>query len=315
MKYLLLTLGAGLLFSSCAGVRVTDTQTAAVVTARPKAIYIEPFTVEGAQFVGHHRGGPGERPIDQSLAPAEFGEALKEELEKLAPTRVLLPDEAATLGWLVEGSIDIVDAGNPAARAAGLPQLNPLGRSHIAIHVRVIDLSGPTVLVESKSAGTLHRHGKVIYEFDVAGGSRLSGPRGTLRAPGLGYSAPFDYRNAAERIRYALEPDPHRYGLPADDADPVGGRHARLSPKGDLQPGALVSTGEPGGRSPFVLGGGLHRKGGSRGGIGDMRAAWALAGTAASRKRGWARNRVRAFGNTCYRVAHHPHDQAHFFVR
>jgi hypothetical protein len=53
----------------------------------------------------------------------------------------------------------------------------------------------------------------VIYEFDVAGGSRFTGKRGSVTAPGLGYAVPFDYRNAAERIRHALEPDPHRYGL------------------------------------------------------------------------------------------------------
>lgn len=213
MKYLLLTLGAGLLFSSCSGVRVTDTQTAAVVIDRPQAIYIQPFSVEGAEFIGHHSGGIGERPIRQSLAPAEFASALKEELEKLAPTHVLGSDETATLGWLVEGSIDRVDAGSRLLRAAPIPGANPHGRSHIAVHVKVIDLSHGLVAVESKGGGTLHRHGRVIYEFDVAGGSRGSGAQGTVTGPGLGYSAPFDYRNTAERIRYALEPDPHRYGL------------------------------------------------------------------------------------------------------
>jgi hypothetical protein len=210
MKYLLLSLGAGLLFSSCAGVRVTDTQTAAVVTERPKAIYIRPFAVEGAEFVGSHAGGRGERPIRQSLAPAEFSQALKEELEKLAPARVLLPDEVATQGWLVTGTIDVVDAGHPVGRA--VPGLHPIGRSRVAMHVRVLDLGGESGLVEDKNGNVLSRRGRVIYEFDVAGGSRWTGKMGSVKAPGLGYSAPFDYRNAAERVRAALEPDGMRYG-------------------------------------------------------------------------------------------------------
>jgi hypothetical protein len=212
MKYLLLLLGAGVLCTSCARVRVTDVQTAAVVTERPHYIYIRPFSVEGAEFIGHHRGGPGERPIRESLAPAEFSEALKEELELLAPARVLLPDEVATQGWLVEGSIDKVDAGKPAERIPEPPFDGEEGASHIKIHVRVIDLSHRGEVVEAKSSGTLHRHGRVIYEFDLAGGSHLTGRWGSVTAPGLGYAAPFDYRNAAERIRNALEPDTHRFG-------------------------------------------------------------------------------------------------------
>lgn len=212
IKYTLPALCAALLFTSCAGVRVADTQVAAVVTERPKAIYIRPFSVEGAEFVGRHPGGPGERPIRQSLAPAEFSIALRDELEKLAPTHVLKPDEVATQGWLVEGTLDVVDAGNPPLRAVGLPQVSPFGRSHIQVHVRITDLGNPAVSLDDKDSGKLRRRGQVIYEFDLAGGSRLSGRRGSIYAPGLGYAVPFDYRNAAERIRHALEPDPHRYG-------------------------------------------------------------------------------------------------------
>ncbi len=214
MKYALLSLGAALLFTSCAAVHVVDTQTAAVVTALPKAIYIRPFSIDGADFRGRHEGGIGERPIRQSLAPIEFAQALKEEMEKLAPARILQPDEAAPLGWLVEGTIDEVNAGNEVLRTlGGLPQANPLGRSHIKIHVRVIDLDHGYAQVEAKGGGTLGRHGRVIYEFDVAGGSRFSGLRGSVYAPGAGYATPFDYRNAAERIRTALEHDPMRYGI------------------------------------------------------------------------------------------------------
>jgi hypothetical protein len=214
MKFapLTLALGAVLLFTSCAGVHVTETQTAAVVTELPKAIYIRPFDVSTADFRGAHAGGRGERPIRQSLAPIEFSEALKEELEKLAPTRILQEDESAPLGWLVEGTIDKVDAGSPVGRAIGVPMANPIGRSRIRIHVRIIDLDHRATLVEAKSGGSLARHGRVIYEFDVAGGSKATGAYGSITAPALGYSAPFDYRNAAERIRTAINPDPHKYG-------------------------------------------------------------------------------------------------------
>lgn len=212
IKYTLPALCAALLFTSCAGVRVADTQVAAVVTERPQAIYIRPFSVEGAEFTGYHPGGPGARDIEQSKAPAEFANILKDELEKLAPARVLKRDERATQGWLVEGSLEVVDAGQPAGRAAFLPQVNPLGRSRIMAHVRVIDLGSPAIDRDDKDTGTLRRRGQVIYEFDISGGSRLSGPRGSIYAPGLGYAVPFDYRNAAERIRRSLELDPHRYG-------------------------------------------------------------------------------------------------------
>ena len=215
MKFapLTLALGAALLFTSCAGVHVTQTQTAAVVTEFPKAIYIRPFDVSTADFRGFHAGGRGERPIRQSLAPIEFSQALKEELEKLAPARILQEDESAPLGWLVEGTIDKVAAGSPVARAVGPPMFNPVGRSRIRIHVRIIDLDHPATLVEAKSGGSLGRHGRVIYEFDVAGGSKMTGAYGSITAPALGYAAPFDYRNAAERIRTAINPDPHWYGL------------------------------------------------------------------------------------------------------
>lgn len=212
IKYTLSALCVALLFTSCAGVHVVDTQVAAVVTERPQAIYIRPFSVEGAQFVGWHKGGRGERPIRQSLAPAEFSEILKEELEKLAPARVLRPDEVATQGWLVEGALEVVDAGNPATRGVLPPQVNPVGQSHIVAHVRVIDLGSRPASLDEKDTSTLRPRGQVIYEFDIAGGSRLSGARGSIYAPGFGYATPFDYRNAAERIRHALEPDPHRYG-------------------------------------------------------------------------------------------------------
>jgi Domain of unknown function (DUF4410) len=212
MKNTFLALGGVLLLSSCADVRVTDTQTAAVVTTRPSAIYIRPFSVAGAEFVGAHAGGPGELPLRESLAPAVFSEDLKEQLETLAAAHVLEPGEVAEQGWLVEGSIDKVDAGNGAKRLFAPPFYPGLGRSHVKIHVRVLDLDHHAVAVDSKDSGALTRRGRVIYEFDVAGGSHETGPFGSITAPAGGYSAYFDYQNSAERICRVITPDPFKYG-------------------------------------------------------------------------------------------------------
>ena len=62
----------------------------------------------------------------------------------------------------------------------------------LALHVKVTD-------VEKR---------RVIYEFDMAGGSRGQGHFGTLRASGLGKATPFDLRNAAERVLLVISPDP-----------------------------------------------------------------------------------------------------------
>jgi len=213
MKHTFVALGSALLLTSCAGVFVSNTQTAAVVTDRPNVIYIKPFSVEGVRFVGNHPGGEGERPIRESLAPAAFGENLREELEKLAPCRVLRSDEVAVQGWVVEGSIEEVDGGSRAARLFAPPLPPPTGRSHIKIHVRVRDLDHAPIASDSKDKGDVSRgHGHTIYEFDVAGGSRWTGHFGSVTAPSAGQSDWFDYRNAAERIRTALEVEPHRYG-------------------------------------------------------------------------------------------------------
>ncbi|MDP9292452.1 MAG: hypothetical protein M3O82_08830 [Verrucomicrobiota bacterium] len=220
MKKILLALSIPLLsaLGGCAGVRVENTTVASGATD-PKAIYIRPFDINYVDFRGHHSGGAGERPIRESLAPTEFARALKEELAKLAPARVLKDDEAPRVGWVVEGSIQLVDAGNPALRGA-LPPPQPLGRSKIRIHVRVLDVSQRVYAqVDAKDMGSVSEtravrsRGNVLYEFDLAGGSRLSAAPGSIYAPGLGYATPFDYRNAAERVMMALSVDPHRYGV------------------------------------------------------------------------------------------------------
>ena len=225
MKNCLLVLRSALLLtllSSCAGVKVTHTDVATGAT-NPRYIYIRPFSVENTDFRGSHHS-VGERPIRRSLAPAEFAEDLKEELEKIAPAHVLKEDEVPRTGWLVEGNFDVVDAGSPIARA--LPgNLIGVGQSKVVIHVRIVDLDARAMSeTESKdkeavdetayhSVKSSTSRGSVIYEFDVAGGSRATGKFGSITAPGLGYAVPIDFRNAAERIYMALTPDPHGYGI------------------------------------------------------------------------------------------------------
>ena len=221
MKYSLLALCLALLLTSCADVRVTHTDIATGAT-NPSAIYIRPFDVSDCTFAGtdHTRA---ERSIHKSLAPAEFSEALKEELEKLAPALVLKDGDTPEVGWLVEGSLDEVDAGWPYIRAKP-GNLWGAGASHIQVHVRITDLDGrhPGAAARRGSGKDTDevithpvkvRMGAVVYEFDVAGGSRLTGKFGSVTAAGLGYAPPFDYRNAAERIYEALVTDEFKLGL------------------------------------------------------------------------------------------------------
>ena len=137
MKYHLLTICSAFLLASCAGVKVTHTDVATGAT-NPRSIYIRPFEVSHTDFRGSHHS-IGERAIRRSLAPAEFAEIPKEELEQIAPAMVLKDDETPRTGWLVEGDIDLEDAGSPIERS--LPG-NVCRRRFvkIIIHVRVIDL-------------------------------------------------------------------------------------------------------------------------------------------------------------------------------
>jgi len=162
--------------------------------AHPAAIYIRPFCVDQAIFKDDETVSEGEMPIRKSLIPVAFAENLKEELEKLAPARILEADEVPHVGWLVEGQFDLIDGGDPGRRFWLTP--TEAGSSHLVMHVRVTN-------VEKHS---------VVYEFDMAGGSHDQGRWGTVRASGLGTATPFDLRNAAERIMLVLSPDPFRFG-------------------------------------------------------------------------------------------------------
>jgi hypothetical protein len=222
MKYSLPALCLALLLTSCAAVRVTHTDIA-TGAVNPSAIYLKPFDVSDCTFIGRHHS-VGERAIRKSLAPAEFTEALKEEMEKMAPALVLKDGDTPDTGWLMEGSIDLVDAGRPGTRAEPIGDTFGEGASHIKVHVRVIDLDARNVTNgdgKDKDAGDATtrpvpvRKGKgaVIYEFDVAGGSHGMGKFGSITAPGLGYAPMFDYRNAAERIYEALTTDEFKFGV------------------------------------------------------------------------------------------------------
>ena len=160
----------------------------------PKAIYIRPFCIDSAIFRGDHTASDGEMPIRKAITPITFAGELKEQLEKLAPARILEADETPRTGWLVEGEFTMVDGGDPVGRF--FLGTFGVGRSILAMHVKVTDVD----------------KGMVVYEFDMAGGSRNQGRHGTVRASGLGPATPFDLVNAAERIYLVLEPNAFRFG-------------------------------------------------------------------------------------------------------
>ncbi len=208
MKNSLLLLATASALTGCAGVKVAKTDIATGATD-PRAIYIRTYAEE-AQFLGRH-GHDGEKAIRHSLASTEFSKALKEELEKIAPARVLAAGETPTVGWLVESNLETVDAGSPFWRAVNGPLGPGFGSSKIRVHVRVTDAGARRRGVDAKDASK-GAAGKVLYEFDLAGGSRGQGGSGSTYAPGLGYATPFDYKNAAQRVSMALSPDRGRTG-------------------------------------------------------------------------------------------------------
>src|SRR5713101_2652546 len=105
-----------------------------VGASHPSAIYVRPFCIDSAVFKGDEAASSGEMPIRKALTPVEFAEDLKEELEKIAPARILTDNETPRVGWLVRGHFTAVDGGSPLARF----KFGPLGggRSFLAIHVK-----------------------------------------------------------------------------------------------------------------------------------------------------------------------------------
>jgi len=165
-----------------------------VGASNPSAIYIRPFCIDTAVFRGDEALSDGEMPIRKALAPVEFASDLKEQLEKLAPARILKDSEKPRTGWLVTGNFTLVDGGSPYARFF-LGDFGA-GQSALVLHVRITDVD----------------RGVVVYEFDMDGGSRFQGRHGTVRASGLGRATHFDMVNAAERIYITLSTNPYRYG-------------------------------------------------------------------------------------------------------
>ena len=209
MKNTLILLTAACALTGCAGVEVSKTDIDTGAT-NPKAIYIRTFADE-AKFRGRHSNA-GEMAIRHSLAPAEFSKALKEEMEKMAPARVLADDETPVTGWLVESNLEVLDAGTPFWRGVNGPLGPGFGSSKIRVHVRVTDMDARRHGGDAKDASS-GAAGNVVYEFDLKGGSRGQGSWGSIYAPGYGYAAPFDYKNAAERVYMALSVDPRRTGV------------------------------------------------------------------------------------------------------
>jgi Domain of unknown function (DUF4410) len=212
MKYTLLAFAAATAacaFYGCAGAKIAHTDVA-TGAYKPKAIYVRSYIADNAPFHGHHGDSVGEHKIRKSLAPAAFSKALKEEMERLAPAMVIDNDETPPTGWLVESDIDYASAGSQTERAI----LGPLvvGHSCVKIHVRITDMDARHAALNDKDTSK-GGSGAVIYEFDVSGGSSISGAAGTVYAPGLGNPEEFDYKNAAERIYYALSIDPQRFGV------------------------------------------------------------------------------------------------------
>src|SRR5438067_13786010 len=87
-----------------------------VGASNPRATYIRLFCIDTAVFRGDEALSDGEMPIRKALAPVEFANDLKQQLEKIAPARILKDSESPRLGWLVEGNFTLIDGGNPYAR-------------------------------------------------------------------------------------------------------------------------------------------------------------------------------------------------------
>lgn len=166
-----------------------------VGAANPRAIYVRPFCIDNAVFQGDEAPSDGEMPIRKALTPVELAEDMKEELERIAPVRILKDNEVPRVGWLIEGNFIAVDGGSGEGRY--LFGTFGAGRSYLALHVKVTDVE---------------RH-MVVYEFDMAGGSGDQGRFGTLRAAGLGKATHFDLRNAAERMYLALSTNPSKFAV------------------------------------------------------------------------------------------------------
>ena len=189
----------------CANVEVTKTYVASGAH-HPSNIYIRPFKVAGATFVGDH-GPDGGRDIRQALAPAELSLALKQQLSKIAPTMIIDDNDLPEEGWVIDGSIDVVDGGNQGLRFF-FGHLGA-GRTTAVVHVRIRQAGEEN----GESDGKGGAPSGVLYAFDVKSSSKAAGPAGSVYSSGMGSSEMFDYRNIAEEVALVLTPDPYKYGV------------------------------------------------------------------------------------------------------
>src|SRR5438270_1445994 len=120
----------------------------------PKAIYVRPFCIDTAVFQGDVADSDGEMPIRKALTPVQFASRLKEQLEKIAPTRILRDSEEPRVGWLVDGEFTLVDGGSKLGRL--LFGNFGAGQSHLAMHVRVTDVVSGVVVYEFDKIGRAH---------------------------------------------------------------------------------------------------------------------------------------------------------------
>ena len=148
--------------------------------AHPSAIYIRPFCIDTAVFRNDEAASDGEMPIRRALTPVAFAQDLKEELSKMAPTRILKDDEAPKVGWMVEGRFDNVNS----------------NVSSLAMHVKVTDVE-------------THR---VIYEFDMAGGNTVQDALVEICVSGGPLPTPFAVLDVAQGFILVLSPDVFRFG-------------------------------------------------------------------------------------------------------
>src|SRR6266404_5689876 len=193
MKSLLVILSS-ILLCSCATMVVSDTDET-TPGGRGVAAPTDAKDVGSGVYMTTNCGVGASNPRAIYVRPFCIDNAVFEgdEAASIGEMRILKDHETPRVGWLIDGEFRLVDGGSPIARF--LFGWTSAGRSYLSLHVRVTDVQ---------------RH-MVVYEFDMAGGSRLQGKLGTLRASGLGKATHFDLRNAAERIYLVLSTNPERY--------------------------------------------------------------------------------------------------------
>jgi hypothetical protein len=116
-------------------------------------------------------------PIHKAITPVEFANDLKGQLEKISPARILKDTETPRTGWLVVGDF---------FGSLGV------GRSFLALHVRITDVDRATVYMNSTWPAA------VVSKADM----ERSGPAGSVGR----------HTSISWRIYLTLSANPYRYG-------------------------------------------------------------------------------------------------------